>query len=152
LVEQLLLALKVAFVVLLYLFVWRVIRVASKDVAVGQESVVLTPVRAKPKPARRPATLVVSQSPQIPAGTRITLDRELVAGRGDGAAIQLGADGYASQRHARFLHGEDNDLVEDLGSTNGTFVNGEQLAGGHLLKQGDVITIGQTQLSYEAGR
>jgi hypothetical protein len=152
LVEQLLLALKVAFVVLLYLFVWRVIRVASKDVAVGQESMVLTPVRAKPKPSRAPAALVVSQSPQIPAGTRISLDRELVAGRGDGAAIQLGADGYASQRHARFLRGEDGDLVEDLGSTNGTFVNGEQLAGGHLLKQGDVITIGQTQLTYEAGR
>jgi pSer/pThr/pTyr-binding forkhead associated (FHA) protein len=129
-----------------------VIRVASKDVAVGQESMVLTPVRAKPKPSRAPAALVVSQSPQIPAGTRISLDRELVAGRGDGAAIQLGADGYASHRHARFLRGEDGDLVEDLGSTNGTFVNGEQLAGGHLLKQGDVITIGQTQLTYEAGR
>jgi predicted component of type VI protein secretion system len=152
LVEQLLLALKVAFVVLLYLFVWRVIRVASKDVAVGQESMVLTPVRAKPKPSRALAALVVSQSPQIPAGTRISLDRELVAGRGDGAAIELGADGYASHRHARFLRGEDGDLVEDLGSTNGTFVNGEQLAGGHLLKQGDVITIGQTQLTYEAGR
>jgi pSer/pThr/pTyr-binding forkhead associated (FHA) protein len=42
-------------------------------------------------------------------------------------------------------------MVEDLHSTNGTYVNGERLAGSHRLQPGDVITIGQTQLTYEAG-
>ena len=43
-VEQLLLALKIGFVVLLYLFIWRVIRVASRDMQAGQESMILHPV------------------------------------------------------------------------------------------------------------
>ena len=83
-VEQLLLALKVAFVVLLYLFVWRVIRVASRDIAVGQESMVLTP-------AERPAALQTpsraagaaawwSQAPSCPRAREIDLGRDLVAG------------------------------------------------------------------------
>ena len=51
-VDQLLLVLKVGFVVLLYLFIWRVIRVASRDVEVGQESMVLAPALAR-RPRRR---------------------------------------------------------------------------------------------------
>ena len=62
------------------------------------------------------------------------------------------ADGYASGRHARFLRGAHADSVEDLGSTNGTYVNGQRLVGSQLLQPGDVITIGQTQLTYEAAR
>ena len=70
-VEQLLLVLQVAFVVLLYLFIWRVIRVASRDIAVGQESMVLTPVRpAKPAPERPPGRLVVTAEPRARAPGR----------------------------------------------------------------------------------
>jgi len=154
LVEQLLLALKVAFVVLLYLFVWRVIRVASRDIAVGQESMVLTPAKrpavlATPPPRR--ARLVIVQSPELPPGTEIEVGRDLVAGRDDALDIPLGADGYASGRHARFAHGQDGDVVEDLRSTNGTFVNGDRVSGRRVLRSGDVVTIGQTQLEYRAG-
>jgi hypothetical protein len=153
LVEQLLLALKVAFVVLLYLFVWRVIRVASRDIAVGQESMVLTPARrpALQTPPRRRARLLVVASPELPEGTEIDLGRDLVAGRDEALDIPLGADGYASGRHARFAHGQDGDLVEDMSSTNGTFVNGDRVSGRRVLQSGDVVTIGQTQLEYRAG-
>ncbi|MGZ4430082.1 MAG: FHA domain-containing protein [Gaiellales bacterium] len=150
-VEQLLLALKVAFVVLLYLFVWRVIRVASRDLAVGQESVILTPVR-KREPERAPrgrGRLVVTASPELPEGMTIEIGRELVAGRTADLEIALPADGYASNRHARFLRGEDADVVEDLHSTNGTYVNGDRLQGVRPLRPGDVVTIGQTQLTYQ---
>ena len=151
-VKQLLLLLQVGFVVLLYLFIWRVIRVASRDMAVGQESMVLRPVRpAAPEPARAAAQLVVVQSPELEQGTRIEIGRDLVAGRDAGLDIPLGADGYASGRHARFGRGQDGDVVEDLHSTNGTYVNGERLAGVRRLAAGDVVTIGQTQLSYRAG-
>jgi FHA domain len=152
LVEQLLLALKIGFVVLLYLFIWRVIRVASRDITVGQESVIIAPVRpARHSPERPAGRLVVTRSPELPEGSSITLSHELVAGRERGIDIALPADGYASGRHARFMRGLDLDTVEDMRSTNGTFLNGQRLSGVQALAPGDVITIGQTQLTYEPG-
>jgi hypothetical protein len=152
LVRQLLLLLQVGFVVLLYLFIWRVIRVASRDMAVGQESMVLRPVRPVPAaPARAAGRLVVMQSPELAAGTTIEIGRDLVAGRDENLDIPMGADGYASGRHARFARGQEGDVVEDLHSTNGTFVNGDRLTGMRHLAAGDVVTIGQTQLTYRAG-
>jgi hypothetical protein len=152
LVKQLLLLLQVGFVVLLYLFIWRVIRAASRDMAVGQESMVLHPVRPAPAaPERATGRLVVVQSPELAAGTSIDIGRELVAGRDEHVEIPLGADGYASGRHARFARGQEGDVVEDLRSTNGTFVNGDRLTDVRRLAPGDVVTIGQTQLTYRAG-
>jgi hypothetical protein len=152
LVEQLLLVLQVAFVVLLYLFIWRVVRTASRDLAVGQESMILTPVRpAPPRPARPAGRLVVVESPELESGSSLEVSRELLAGRDDSADVRLPADGYASGRHARFVRGEETDVVEDLNSTNGTFVNGERLVGSRPLRDGDLITLGQTQLRYEDG-
>jgi pSer/pThr/pTyr-binding forkhead associated (FHA) protein len=152
LVEQLLLALQVAFVVLLYLFIWRVVRTASRDMAVGQESMILTPVRpAPPRPARPAGRLVVVQSPELEPGTALEIGRELLAGRDASSDVRLPADGYASGRHARFVRGDETDVVEDLNSTNGTFVNGDRLTGSRPLRDGDLITLGQTQLKYEDG-
>jgi FHA domain len=149
LVRQLLLALQVAFVVLLYLFIWRVIRVASRDMTVGQESMVLRPVRPAPAaPARAPGRLVVMESPELHPGTSIEIGRDLIAGRDEGVDIPLGADGYASGRHARFARGQEGDVIEDLHSTNGTFVNSDRSTGVRRLLPGDVVTIGQTQLVY----
>jgi hypothetical protein len=148
-VDQLLLVLKVAFVVLLYLFIWRVIRTASRDLAVGQESLVLTPAELGRTAPRRPAgRLVVSQSPELAKGTSIAIEGEVLAGRLESLDIALPHDGYASGRHARFVRGDDVDRVEDLRSTNGTFVNGIRLEGTRALEPGDVVTIGQTQLTY----
>jgi pSer/pThr/pTyr-binding forkhead associated (FHA) protein len=152
LVEQLLLALQVAFVVLLYLFIWRVVRTASRDMAVGQESMILTPVKpAPPRPARPTGRLVVVQSPELEPGSSLEISRELLAGREASSDVRLPADGYASGRHARFVRGEETDVVEDLNSTNGTFVNGDRLTGSRPLRDGDMITLGQTQLQYEDG-
>jgi hypothetical protein len=152
LVKQLLLLLQVGFVVLLYLFIWRVIRVASRDMAVGQESMVLRPVRPAAAVAERASgRLVVMQSPELAEGTSIEIGRDLVAGRDENLEIPLGADGYASGRHARFARGQEGDVVEDLHSTNGTYVNGDRVTGVRRLVAGDVVTIGQTQLTYRAG-
>ena len=146
-VDQSLLVLKIAFVVLLYLFIWRVVRVASRSVQTGQESMVLAPVSPPKHPPRPPGRLVVSQSPELDEGRELRIAQELVAGR-DSLDIPLGADGYASARHARFARGAEHDVVEDLHSTNGTFVNGERVAGPRSLVDGDLVTIGQTQLVY----
>jgi FHA domain len=138
--------------VLLYLFIWRVVRTASRDMAVGQESMILTPVRpAAPRPPRTVGLLVVVGSPELARGTTLEISRELTAGRDASSDLRLPADGYASGSHARFVRGEDTDLVEDLNSTNGTFVNGDRLTGSRPLRDGDQITLGQTQLRYEDG-
>ncbi|HET6849402.1 MAG TPA: FHA domain-containing protein [Gaiellales bacterium] len=150
-VEQLLLVLQVAFVVLLYLFIWRVVRVASRDLSVGQESMILTPVRPIEQVQRPFGSLVVTESPELEVGTRLEVSRDLIAGRDISSDVAVPADGYASARHARFHRGAEADMVEDLHSTNGTFVNGERLTGSQRLRPGDVITIGQTQLTYEGG-
>ena len=150
-VKQLLLLLQVGFVVLLYLFIWRVIRVASRDMTVGQESMVLRPVRPvqKAEPARSPGHLVVVQSPELETGTSIEIGRDLVAGRDADLDIPLGADGYASGRHARFGRAQEGDVVEDLRSTNGTYVNGARISKARVLRNGDVIRVGATDLRYE---
>jgi pSer/pThr/pTyr-binding forkhead associated (FHA) protein len=111
---------------------------------------ILTPVKpVAPEPRLTTGALVVSSSPELETGTRLVISRELTAGREPTNDISIPADGYASAHHARFLRGERADVVEDLHSTNGTFVNGERLNGSRQLQAGDVITIGQTQLTYE---
>ena len=151
-VDQLLLVLQVAFVVLLYLFIWRVIRAASRDLAVGQESMILAPMRAGGgaplEPAPASGRLVVVASPELEDGAVYELGREHLIGRAADADLSLPSDGYASGRHARFVPGRERDAVVDLESTNGTFVNGERLEGTRALAPGDVVTVGQTQLEY----
>ena len=107
--------------------------------------------RAPPLPPRPTGRLVVVQSPELETGSSLELSRELLAGRDASSDVRLPADGYASGRHARFVRGEETDVVEDLNSTNGTFVNGDRLTGSRPLRDGDTITLGQTQLKYEDG-
>jgi hypothetical protein len=150
LVEQVLLALQVAFVVLLYLFIWRVVRVASRDLTVGQESMVLTPARpVEQAPARAPGRLLVAASPELEPGTQLEISRELVAGRDAGLDLSMPSDGYASGRHARFVRGLLGDSVEDLGSTNGTYVNGQRITAPTTITMSDTVRIGKTILKLE---
>src|SRR4051812_18819401 len=74
------------------------------------------------------------------AGTGLALDGALVIGReGDGPG-RLEGDDLLSRRHARLSRGADGRvLVEDLGSSNGTFVNGERIAGARAVSAGDVV-------------
>ncbi len=53
------------------------------------------------------------------------------------------SDPEISRRHARFLMQEDNVIIEDLGSTNGTFLNGQRISSPQQLRTGDVITFGE---------
>ena len=62
----------------------------------------------------------------------------------------IASDEYASGRHARFEPRRDGVYAEDLGSTNGTFVNGTQITRTHRLVPGDVVRTGETDLRFEA--
>jgi hypothetical protein len=154
-VDEVLLVLKIAFLVLLYLFIWRIVRTASRDLRLPQESFILAPSgHSGVQAARRgPHTgrLVVVRSADLDEGQDFELDSaQLTIGRGRQNDIAIGSDEYASARHARFEPRQDGVWVQDLGSTNGTFLNGARLEHPRRLTPGDVVRIGETDLRYEA--
>ena len=154
-VDETLLALKVAFLVLLYLFVWLVVRSATRGLAEGapQESIIIpageaAALRASLAPPSR--KVVVVSSPTLAVGTAIELTNTTGVGRGPENAIRLDGDTTVSSRHATLDSRADGLWVEDAGSTNGTFVNGARVTNARLLTAGDVIRIGHTDLRVEA--
>jgi len=161
-VAELLLALKIAFLVLLYLFVVRVIRSAGRErEAPSQDSMILTPAaaaaaglgrgkRGRGTPTRRSVHLVVRRSPSLEEGDELPLNSAPVTlGRGGQNDLVLGGDEFASARHARVEVRGDGVWVQDLESTNGTFVNGSRVAGAQRLGAGDVLRVGETDLVLE---
>jgi pSer/pThr/pTyr-binding forkhead associated (FHA) protein len=150
-IDELLLGLKIGFLVLLYLFIWRIVRTASRDIRTPQESVILSPAQAAAAGlTRRPGRLVVVRSSTLEAGRGWELDSTpLTVGRGRQNDIELRGDEFASARHARFEPRADGVWVEDAGSTNGTYVNGARIDGAQRLRPGDVVRVGETDLRYE---
>ena len=152
-VDEALLVLKIGFIVLLYLFIWRIVRSASKDFRSGpvQESVIMPPSEARKLglvPQR--AKLVVITSPALDTGEEVPVDSLAVAvGRGGQNEVPLEGDEFASAQHARFEARRDGLWVEDIGSTNGTFVNGARVTTPRRLSKGDVVRVGQTDFRVE---
>jgi FHA domain len=152
-VEELLLGLKVAFLVVLYVFIWRIVRTASKDLRLPQESFILDPEQAAA--LRRPeefqtGELVVLKSPALAEGERHQLNSSpLTIGRSADNDVALDADTFASTQHARVEPRRDGVWLEDIGSTNGTFLNGAQVSRPRRLTPGDVIRVGETDLRFE---
>jgi hypothetical protein len=152
--DETLLALKVAFLVLLYLFVWLVVRSATRDLRVApQESIVIPAAEAdqlRALTSARTRRLMVLSSPVLQAGSTITLAEQTKLGRGAENAVRLDGDDFVSGRHALIEPRGDGLWIEDAGSTNGTFVNGARVTTSRLLQPGDVVRIGQTDLRVES--
>ena len=154
--ESVLLALKIAFLVLLYLFIWRIVRTASRDLRLPQESFVLTPGQAQAAglvgraPAFETGRLVVVASSSLDSGLVRVLDSAPVTlGRGAQNDLALDSDDFASAHHAKIEPRRDGVWLEDVGSTNGTYVNGARIGKPRRLAPGDVIRVGSTDLRYE---
>jgi len=158
--EEVLLALKIAFLVLLYLLIWRIVRTVSRDMRTSpaQESFILSPAAAAglglaggPSAVAAAAKLVVEESPVLEQGEEFELDSApITVGRGGQNDVAIDGDEFASARHARFEPRRDGVWVQDLGSTNGTYVNGVRLAEARKLAPGDVVRVGETDLRFEA--
>jgi FHA domain len=154
-VETTLLVLKLAFLILLYLFIWRIVRSAARDLRLPtQESMILAPSQAAglmpQAPARELGRLVVVSSPALAEGDVVTLDTHpLTLGRAAGNDVPLDEDEFASARHARIEPRHDGIWVDDIGSTNGTFVNGIRVTRPRRLAPGDVVRVGETDLRFE---
>ncbi len=197
-----------AFLVLLYLFVWSLVRSSSRDLQETQTVVVPTPasrgtedvpdavvpvtpmqepVIADPTPAeavlpeippipdadadmldaaalaraqRRPTgpaldlsvnidpRLVVEESPSLAPGSEYRLEAGMTIGRSRSNGIPL-SDQFVSHMHARVFPNGQFFFIEDLGSTNGTFLNGHKVEEPTQLKVRDLVSFGDTVLRYE---
>ena len=150
--DQLLGLFKLLLLALIWLFFLRVLRtvwleVASPAVA-GAASGVVTDVIIPDEVASGsvdvPYEMLLLAPPEL-AGQRHSLAKEVSMGRASSNDVVIN-DTYASQRHARCFEYEGQIVVEDLGSTNGTLVNGHPLTGPTILSVGDQIAIGETLL------
>jgi pSer/pThr/pTyr-binding forkhead associated (FHA) protein len=104
--------------------------------------------KRRPKPAKRPrgAPTHVAIVDGANAGERVSLDDSpLLIGRGNDAAIRLDDD-YVSTRHARIAASGEQWFVEDLGSTNGTYIGSQRISQPTTLQLGSQIRIGKTTL------
>jgi hypothetical protein len=157
-------ALKFGFLAVMYLFALWVARSARRDLR-GGARVAREDAGAGAVPAdatglysastlgpvdlaRRAPRLVVERAPGHEPGMIYDLDADIVLGRGDRAEIRL-QDPFASARHARVYEQGNIVVIEDLGSTNGTYLNEELLETPRPLHPGDRVRIGDSEFAFE---
>lgn len=157
--------LKFGFLIVLYLFLLWVSRSALRDLRGGGAQLPDGPNQASAPPADatglhsassfgpadlvgRAPRLVVERAPGHESGMIYDLGGDVVLGRGDMAEIRL-TDPFASSRHARVYEQGRILVIEDMGSTNGTYLNEELLDGPRPLHPGDRVRIGDSEFSFE---
>jgi hypothetical protein len=157
--EPLAVALKFGFLVVLYLFLLWVVRSAMRDLArYGGSAAAAEPVEV-PRPGRRERAtpdLRAGVSPRLEVvaamghepGTTFDVGEGATFGRSDGADIRVD-DPFASSAHARIYDQGGFMYLEDMGSTNGTYLNGRQVKRPERLKMADTIRIGDSEYRYE---
>ena len=157
--DPLAVALKFGFLVVLYLFLLWVVRSSLKDLArAGASGGGSEPVEP-PRPGRRQATahdLRVGGNPRLEVvaamgyqpGTEFDVGQGATLGRSDVAEIRVD-DPFASSAHARVFPRGDFMYLEDMGSTNGTYLNGRQIRSSERLRVADLIRIGDTEYRYQ---
>lgn len=141
--------LRYAFLALIWFFVFLVVSAARRDLGLGK-NYRAAPVDAVPEathiapPPTRPSQLVITAGAQ--AGAMMQLgDHPITIGRANDIEVSL-QDDYASGRHARLFPQGSRWFLEDLNSTNGTFVNGERLTRATPIEPGDDFRVGGTTM------
>jgi pSer/pThr/pTyr-binding forkhead associated (FHA) protein len=154
--ESLLAILKLCALALLYLFFLRVVRAVWAEVAPVRTATGPTPTAPKPRAQRRVAPrraakgeALVLVEPREQKGARYAIAEELTMGRAAGCTVTVD-DNYASQLHARVFQRDGMLHVEDLGSTNGTYVNGQKITGATPISRGDRVKVGATVFEVQA--
>jgi pSer/pThr/pTyr-binding forkhead associated (FHA) protein len=149
--------LKFAFLALLYFFVYRSLRSVVVEVSGGTRTA--RPRRGEPRPpapprtaARRrgkaPRKVIVMNDKGAKTGT-VPLNGTIQIGRADACHIRLD-DTYISQFHARIFPRDGAWYVEDLGSTNGTYLNQRKLTGASEVRAGDTLRMGKTTMELKS--
>jgi pSer/pThr/pTyr-binding forkhead associated (FHA) protein len=140
--------LKYVFLAILYLFFLRVLR--SVWVQIREPKAAFTPAPEAPAVALADAAVgpekLVVIAPDTVKGTEFRLGPEATVGRAGGCAVLLPDDTFVSQLHARMFRRDGDLYVEDLGSTNGTFLNGKKVTTPRAVRKGDRVQFGRTTL------
>jgi pSer/pThr/pTyr-binding forkhead associated (FHA) protein len=153
-----LLAAKALLLLLLFAFIYAVMRRGIGDLRRVPDDEPFEPGRAQDRRAayapRSSASgeseLVVEDSEILAPQTRFVIrDGATSIGRSSASDIVLKSDDYASGSHAQLTRHGGLLYVEDLGSTNGTFVNGRKAVGATPLRHGDTVRVGSTTFRYE---
>jgi hypothetical protein len=132
LIDMTLLIARILFIALIFVFLFAVMKTG-----VGA-------VRGQRRQAKN-WTVAVERGPKELRGVKITVRGPVIIGRSPGSDIVIGAE-YVSGRHARFSIMGQNLFIEDLGSTNGTAVNGQRITEPTVLKSGDVVNVGDVAI------
>src|SRR5204862_7603009 len=158
--EQVLNILKLCLLALVYLFLLRVLRAVWAEVSPPAPAGASRRDRRKaaaasaPPPAPAPprgrrtrgnATELVAVEPAAMSGRRFPLGDEITVGRAAGCQVTV-EDNYVSQLHARVFNRDGQLFVEDLGSTNGTYLNRVKVSGPMVMKKSDRLQVGNTVL------
>jgi len=150
---------KLGFLALLWMFVLAVLSVIRSDLfgakvdaraiapASSPQPNGRSPKAAKPTKKRKglPGSVTIADGPQAGVGATL-VEEPVVIGRGSDCQIRLDDD-YSSTRHARVFHSEGEWWVEDLGSTNGTYLDGQRVTRPVPAEIGGSIRIGRTTLN-----
>ena len=157
--EQLLTVLKICLLVLLYLFFLRVLRAVWAEVRdpvavpadpdAGRRRAVATaepprPVATK-KRKRRSLHELAALEPAALVGTTYLLAAEMTIGRAAGCTIVID-DHFVSSVHSRIFQRDDTWMIEDLGSTNGTYLNRRKVTGPTVMHRSDQVQVGNVVL------
>ena len=136
-------ALKYGLLALLFLFIWRAMRWVVRGLNVDRNAPSQARGATVAGPTARSSVLVVHLEGQKPRTT--PLDGSTTLGRGVECELRLD-DTYISQQHARIFDRGGNWYVEDLGSTNGTLLDGQKVSGPVEVRAGDEVRLGRTVL------
>lgn len=155
--EAILTVLKFCLLALLYLFVGWVARVVARELRVpAAAGPAPSPVRgatstqAAQTPARKAGRaggrgVRVLDPPEL-RGRTFVIGKEITIGRAGGCDITLADDSFVSHLHARLYVSSGETFIEDLGSTNGTYLNDEPVRDPAPVREGDLIRVGKTAL------
>ncbi|MEZ4623912.1 MAG: FHA domain-containing protein [Thermomicrobiales bacterium] len=151
-VDWALLALRIAFVAVLYLFLMQVTKVMLREIRIVAAAKAPT-VHVPQSPARpvdeRGLIVLDAGDTWLEPGAYFALHGETFLGRGSGNDIYI-EDPFISSEHARIIVEPDRTIFVDLGSTNGSRVNGEDVRSPVTLFDGDVVQLGRVRFRYAA--
>jgi pSer/pThr/pTyr-binding forkhead associated (FHA) protein len=139
------LLLRIAFIALLYLFLFQIVRVSSRELVALSRS----PARARGQAKRRSASLVLVEPAEsaLPVGTTFGLNGQTVVGRHPDCDLII-HEPYMSSEHAELTPHNGRWQLRDLGSTNGTYLNGHTVVTPEDIQPGDVIQFGRVKLEF----
>jgi len=140
--DWLLLSLRLIFIVIIYFFLYQIARLTTREL------LILAKTGESATPVRRSGARLVLIDPSetlLKSGTGFPLESSTLVGRRSGCTVVLD-DPSVSAEHAELERTGDGWLLHDLGSTNGTFVNDEEVAGTHGIADGDIVQFGRVTM------